>query len=625
DMSEWWIKFRQWPEGTVGGGWGDDVEIVGLFGYYGYISRGSSEISAAGARKLCNGQWNLSPAIDTELGYCLPMADAEHSAEPTGNTLGMMVQIDYGNPVWIERSMKTGKLLRDLWTDYNDKNQRHFRSNFMGAAQVGHGETMNDSWINYRGVRPANAVLWYNNNPAIAKTLVEIADAWVADAMSTERGKPMGVIPAQVSFPDAVLGGTSSPNWWTASHPKGGGAVNYDWWNDETGRGQSYKGYLTELLKNAYVQTGDAKYVEPFKLEYELAVKHGFPPELAPKKKSKQAKNLPGEPGSDLWVAARVQGTDAWTGFKRMIDGREGALKNFRTKAEFIKIGKLASEHLEEHWPRKTSESGPPDRVGFHGISSVFGVYTGGGHGGPMLRAAVTYENTTRDFAAGVTGYDAMGFRILYYSLTPDTRKIGVVPWELEAGGKYKLTLGIDENEDEKVDKVVEERVFNFRQPGDPFYITVEPRKTYIIEVDQVERGHAPGLYPDPGLSAEDIRLSGNLLMARIHNVGSAPVRNVWVTAYDGDPDTGGKLIGKEMIPSIEAPLDLEPRTTTIGFGWSPKGEKHDVYIVIDPDDTIKDEITTFNNLAHTTLPKKEEVKQKKLDPSVLSSGGRGR
>ena len=49
------------------------------------------------------------------------MGDAEHTAEPTGNTLGMMMQLGYGNPTWIERSLKAGKLSRDLWIDYKIK------------------------------------------------------------------------------------------------------------------------------------------------------------------------------------------------------------------------------------------------------------------------------------------------------------------------------------------------------------------------------------------------------------------------------------------------------------------------------------------------------------------------
>ena len=169
--------------------------------------------------------------------------------------------------------MKTGKLIRDLWTDYNAHGQRHFRANFMSATQVGAGDRMNDSWINYRAVSPATSVLNYNGNPTIAKLYTEIADAWLLAAMSTDRGKPKGVIPAQVSFPDGIIGGTNSPNWYVASHPPG--TVNYDW------RRQQYKQYVTNILLAAYDVSGDAKYFEPLRLEYEFAVKHGFAPDPA--------------------------------------------------------------------------------------------------------------------------------------------------------------------------------------------------------------------------------------------------------------------------------------------------------------------------------------------------------
>lgn len=198
DLSEWWIKFRQTPDGGVGGGTGDDVEIVGLYGYMGYASRGVSELCVKGTHNLVDGVWH-SGAVDRERGFCKPMADAEHSAEWTGNTLGMMVQIDYGNPTWIERSMKTAVLMRDLWTGINDKGRRQFKSNFFGATQIGSGDRANDSWINYRAVRPAHAVLWYNQNPTVGKLFVELAENWLAASMSTDRGKPKGVIPGQVS------------------------------------------------------------------------------------------------------------------------------------------------------------------------------------------------------------------------------------------------------------------------------------------------------------------------------------------------------------------------------------------------------------------------------------------
>ena len=70
---------------------------------------------------------------------------------------------------------------------------------------------MKDSWINYRVVSPATDMFNYNGNPTIAKLYTEIVNGWVATAMSTDRGKPKRVTPAQVSFPDGVLDGTNSP------------------------------------------------------------------------------------------------------------------------------------------------------------------------------------------------------------------------------------------------------------------------------------------------------------------------------------------------------------------------------------------------------------------------------
>jgi hypothetical protein len=32
DRSEWFVKFKQCPEGNIGCGWGDDVEVIGTFG-----------------------------------------------------------------------------------------------------------------------------------------------------------------------------------------------------------------------------------------------------------------------------------------------------------------------------------------------------------------------------------------------------------------------------------------------------------------------------------------------------------------------------------------------------------------------------------------------------------------
>jgi len=620
DLSEWWIRFKQSPRGDIGGGWSDDVELVGLFGYYGYVGRGVSDLCIQGTGKLINGVWNLSE-VDPEIGYSLPMADAEHTAEPTGNTLGMIMQLDYGNPIWIERSMKTGKLIRDLWTDYNKHGQRHFRANFMGATQVGKGNRMNDSWINYRAVSPASSVLSYNGNPTIAKLYIEIADAWVAAALSTARGKPRGVIPAEVSFPEGIIGGVNSPSWFRANHSPG--TVNHDW------RRQQYKNYLLDILFAAYKQTGDAKYLEPIRLEYEMAVEHGFAPErpsLIRRARRRGPVKVNAPAGSEKWAAAQLAQTERWFHAKQMLEGREGPLKNNWTKAQIIETGQNTIEHMRKNWPNSTSEAGPTDRVGFPGIINPFFIYTGGSWGGPLLKAAVTYENTTKDFAAAVVAADSQGLRICYYSLTPDTRTVGIVPWELEAGGTYRLVYGVDTDDDGRIDRVTQERDFVFPQRGTPITIDVAARTNYVIEIDQIKRGEAMGPAPDPALCAEDIRYSvkRNLLMARIHNVGSVPMRNVEVAFYQGDPATGARRITLQRIPNIEAPNDLEPRTVTVGVSITLK-EKTEIYVVIDPDHKIEREITTFNNAAHRVLPLAETTKEAAAPKPAMTRSKSGR
>ena len=631
DWAEWFLGFKQAPDGSIGGGWGDDVEVIGSFGYLGFTSRGVSDLTLEGTRKLVEGVWNLSE-VDPEIGYCLPLSDAEHTAEWTGNTLGMMVQIDYGNPKWIERSMKTAKLMRDLWTDYDRHGRRRFRANYFGGAQVGGGGQQNDSWINYRAIRPAAAVLRYNGNPTIARLYVELADAWLASALLTDRGKPRGVIPAEVSFPDGTPGGAGSPSWYSASHAVDTG--NEDW----AGASAAYKGYLYELFFNAYAVTGDAKYFEPLRLEYELAARHG----RAPAASGARMEQIPGgrgdgselvvaswpelaspaaggarrdssvEPGSEPWVADHLVGTQAWLLARQLLEGRRGPLAEDITRSDVLRYSEFIYRMLRLRWPLMTTEASATDRVDFVGSCNAFFIYTGGRWGGAYMEAPVTYENTTRDFAAAVLASDSQGFRLLYHSLAPDRRRIGVIPWNLEPGGRYLLRYGPDADENQVMDAVAEERELEIARPGVSLPVTVEPRKTYVIEVEQRARGRKPEPAPDPALSSDDIRYDPqhSLILARIHNVGAAAVRRVRVAAYDGDPRSGGTLIGESVIPNIEAPNDLEPRTVTIGFPWKAAKPELDVTIVVDPRGEIPGEITTRNNVVRVRL--KIDMKYKK-------------
>ena len=206
----------------------------------------------------------------------------------------------------------------------------------------------------------------------------------------------------------------------------------------------------------------------------------------------------------------------------------------------------------------------------------------------------------------------------------PDTRDIGLVPWDFEPGGKYKLRYGVDGDGDDQMDKVEEEREFLFKQVGQPIPVKVEPKKTYVIEIDNLERGRPVGLYPDPAVCADDLEYDAakSEVAARIHNVGSKAAQNITVDFYQGDPKEGGVKVGSQTIANLEAPIDLEPRTQTVTVSHKIAGNPQDIFVMLDAGNAIEDEITTFNNTAHAILPKaKVEIPQKKPVASPMSRG----
>ena len=190
DLAECWIEHRQQCDCSLGGGWGQDVEILLSFAVFAGASPDASPQFVDGVRKIADGAWDRS-SVDTEAGYFAELGDAEHSGEWTADTLSAMVQADYGSPVYIERALKTAKWTRDPWMDVNPKGWFGMRSNVLGATAAGEGVRASDSRINLRPAAPALAVLRYNRLPAIERLFVRWTKVWLAASLSTERGKQM--------------------------------------------------------------------------------------------------------------------------------------------------------------------------------------------------------------------------------------------------------------------------------------------------------------------------------------------------------------------------------------------------------------------------------------------------
>ncbi|MCK4266562.1 MAG: hypothetical protein KAX31_04720, partial [Thermoplasmata archaeon] len=89
---------------------------------------------------------------------------------------------------------------------------------------------------------------------------------------------------------------------------------------------------------------------------------------------------------------------------------------------------------------------------------------------------------------------------------------------------------------------------------------------------------------------------------ATVYNVGSVdPALGVEIGFYDGNPSTGGELIG--IVPASPSDLPAGNTSGSGSIGWNTAGKAgfHDIYVVADPQHTIP-ELTDANNSAFRSI-----------------------
>ena len=142
------------------------------------------------------------------------------------------------------------------------------------------------------------------------------------------------------------------------------------------------------------------------------------------------------------------------------------------------------------------------------------------------------------------------------------------------------------------------EREFTLREVSDGVRVTLPAGRAMVLEVRQVKPAPAARRLADLGISRADIRYDerGHLLVD-LHNLGSLPADDVEVAFYDGDPRLGAPLLGRRTVSHIEPPDRLVPQIVRVGIEWRPSRERHEITVVVDPDETIE-EISERNNTA---------------------------
>jgi hypothetical protein len=626
DLFEWWSAHRQSAQGDIGGGWTDDVEIVPAFGLMALALPDSSSLSALAFRRFADGIWQ-SDVIDPEAGFQAQFADVEHVAEPNGNLLHIQLLLDYGAPEPVERMLRSARTFRDVFLSAPGESplgHRHVRGNFMSATSIdADGAHAADIPLNGRITGPFPFLLWYAANPGVQAPLQDWATSWIADAARTDNDKPAGVFPNTLWVPTEGIGAPGG-NWWGVDNAHGqfSAMPTYHW----------YPYALTGFFAG---WTGDPVFSQPFDAiqTHANAWQAAGKPELG-------GSPTPGQ--ESIWAGGKLKGTavGAITNL-RLLNGStqwNTYLQNFAsgysrfllnpTDARPIADLQTTADKLAAGWPYKTSEGVMTDRILEPGWIDVLSYYLGADattlfFGMPAQQ--VSWENSSRLFAAAVTGAGPGRLDASVYLFSAQSRTIRMRLWQLPPGD-YVLSAGPANGLGQAPTPITQQVAFHIDRRGDRVSFELPGKTTYAIRI-QPAGALPPSIAGTPRADAavapDDLGYDADnrTLTVRVHNTGALDLFDLTVVLHAGN-SASGPVLGQQPLPVLLAPLDLSPSWLDVVFTDVDPLPAYTVAVLSPVLDT---EVSTDNNTASgsglvaLTPPSPPVIEQ--VSPSVAQPG----
>ena len=295
DIIHWWIANRLRADGQYGGGWGDDCEmwrwwVPILMGFQ------DPEIEAAQAKfsTALLGQKHM------RRGYTEHVYDVEHTSEDSSDAMTPMLHLVPESEAWQGRALRLVELSKGVWMGRNERDQLQFKSTYFSVDKVDESaKRACDTVYHPRALQPALLLWQRTHDPELTGLFTDWMDTWVDAAARTERGKPAGVIPSAVHWPDGNIGGIGA-NWWDPENHS----------RDPLYVFPSAMSQMTHTLLLTYHVTGDDAYLAPIRSMAALRLAHvKEPPEEAP------------QPGSAPWCAARMGSLSSVLSKYRLLTG----------------------------------------------------------------------------------------------------------------------------------------------------------------------------------------------------------------------------------------------------------------------------------------------------------------
>ncbi len=487
DIIEWWIDNRMQENGEYGGGWGDDCEmwrwwVPVLIGFDSpKITRAQARFSAA-----LMAQPHMKP------GYTTRMTDVEHTAEDSADVITPMMHLDPDNDLWRKRALRLTELMEVIWTGRNERGFLQFKSTYFTANKVDtNPKRACDTVYHPRAVQPT-LLYWQRTGDAkLTRLFAAWMDTWVDAAARTERGKPAGILPTAIHWPDGRVGGLG-PDWWD---PRNHGEYTLYLY-------PSAMSLMTHTLLLTHHITGKAKYLEPIRSMANARLKY----------RSRPPKKQPA-PGTEAWCASELGSISSVIAKYRFLTGNtEFDELIVRERAPYVRfrlhgdIGSLVSalrnnaEALRVNFEGYTSEVRYTDRVlrfpalfGENGIVSepvvtihspnpslLYSAVTGDpGSAGYFPLNAVRWLTPPRNIAALVTESGPNQFTAELFHFGRGKRSMSAEFYLLDPG-KYTLTIATRDAGGQK-SLVTDEFVVQGRRTH--IFFELPPRKPCVLHI----------------------------------------------------------------------------------------------------------------------------------------------
>lgn len=530
---DWWIDHRQVAYGDFGGGISDDDDLTEQWPPLALMGDEPDKIKRS--LDLLTDAVDKNGMITNGLGTIL--TDQLHSYEEGINARSEDAYLADGDPLAIERLMDTARGYASITGPVGAGHTHILSSLFSGTRVVREGPWAWSKPYSYLILHPGILLAEYNGNPTIKRLVIALADSYLAHGRKNEKGET--VFPEDINSLTDEARGTLTP-------------------------GSNGLAGIVQLMWTAYSWTQDVKYLAPIEnvvgkgdhgalsllnanaLEF-LNRRESWGRDLAHAAdagKGAEARDSGARPADfDRFIAWQMTGDKHY-----LADLYTSEITTDLNRMYMVTEGELWSDRVELF-----SDLLQRSRLGGMALRRNQ-IYPGHLVSWRFAGAPTAAENV----AILIEGASPTHFKVIGYNLTTKTIN-AVMTGQNIAPGTWSMRWGDDANNDDIIDGKPKAITIDFGRARDAG-IFFPAHKTIVMEFTLEKAAPPAGPLPDIAFGPSDVRIDGRTITVTLHNLGGAatpPGR----LALQPKP---GATLASVVVPALEAPLDLRPRTTTV-------------------------------------------------------------